>query len=154
MRTTPTTAFVALALLFAAGVHAADPERLRQEVEDAERAFARSMAERDHAAFSTFLSEEAVFFSDDAPLRGKQQVAAAWKTYFQEPVAPFSWAPEQVVVLNSGTLALSSGPVRDPAGARFATFNSIWRLEPDGRWRVVFDKGSRDCPDSARAAED
>lgn len=154
MGITPTTILAALALLFAAGAHAADPERLRQQVEDSERAFARSMAERDHAAFSNFVSEEAVFFTDDAPLRGKRQVAAAWESYFQEPAAPFSWAPEQVVVLDSGTLALSSGPVRDPSGARFATFNSIWRLEPDGQWRIVFDKGSRDCPSSARAAGD
>jgi hypothetical protein len=32
-----------------------------------------------------------------------------------------------------------------------ATFNSIWRLEPSGQWRIVFDKGSRDCPDPAAA---
>jgi hypothetical protein len=32
-----------------------------------------------------------------------------------------------------------------------ATFNSIWRLDADGQWRVIFDKGSRDCEDPARA---
>ena len=57
--------------------------------------------------------------------------------------APFSWRPEVVEVLDSGTLALTSGPVRDPTGKQTGTFNSIWRREPDGRWRVVFDKG---CP--------
>jgi hypothetical protein len=54
-----------------------------------------------------------------------------------------------VVVLDSGALALSSGPVRNPAGERVATFQSVWRLEADGQWRIVFDKGSRDCPDPA-----
>jgi len=44
--------------------------------------------------------------------------------------------------LDSGTLALSSGPVRDPTGKVVARFNSIWRQEPGGVWRVVFDKGS------------
>jgi ketosteroid isomerase-like protein len=57
--------------------------------------------------------------------------------------APFSWRPETVEVLESGTLALSSGPVFDAAGQPIGAFNSIWRLEADGRWRVVFDKG---CP--------
>ena len=124
------------------------------QVEDTERAFAQSMADRDFEAFSAFLSEEAVFFSGDTPLRGKQAVAEAWKGFFEGPDAPFSWAPEIVQVLESGTLALSSGPVRDPAGNRVATFTSIWRLEQDGRWRIVFDKGSRDCPDPAPAAEE
>lgn len=121
------------------------PDQLRKEVEDTERAFARTMADRDHEAFVAFLAEEAVFFSGNTPLPGKQQVADAWKPYFEGPDAPFSWGPELVVVLDSGTLALSSGPVVDPAGKRVATFNSIWRLEPSGQWRIVFDKGSPDC---------
>jgi len=45
-------------------------------------------------------------------------------------------------VLDSGTLALSTGPVKDPKGEIVARFNSIWRLE-SGQWRVIFDKG---CP--------
>jgi ketosteroid isomerase-like protein len=145
-----------ITLLLACGAAAQGPEleRLRQQVEDTERAFAQTLADRDHQAFMTFLSEETIFFSGDTPLRGKLQVAEAWKSYFQEPAAPFSWAPELVVVLDSGTLALSSGPVRDPAGARVATFNSVWRLEPDGQWRIVFDKGSRDCADPAQSAGD
>ena len=53
----------------------------------------------------------------------------------------FSWAPDSVEVLADGTLALSTGPVRDPAGKATARFNSIWRQEEPGVWRVVFDKG-------------
>lgn len=64
--------------------------------------------------------------------------------------APFSWDPETVVVLASGTLALSSGPVRNPAGERVGAFNSVWRRQADGRWRIVFDKGCPPC-DCGRA---
>ena len=146
-------AFACLSLLMAGTSAAGEAmlEQLRQQVEDTERAFAQTMAERDHDAFMAFLSEETVFFSGDMPLRGKQQVSDTWKPYFDGPDAPFSWEPELVVVLDSGTLALSSGPVRNPSGQRVATFNSIWRLEPSGQWRIVFDKGSRDCPDPAAA---
>ena len=119
-----------------------------QQVSATERAFAKSMADRDLAAFNAFLSEEAVFFSGPTPLRGKAQVSAFWKRFFDAPMAPFSWEPQDVVVLDSGTLALSSGPVRNPAGKQFATFTSIWRLEAPGVWRIVFDKGNDvcDCP--------
>jgi len=48
-------------------------------------------------------------------------------------------------VLDSGTLAHSSGPVMSPDGNVFGMFNSVWRLEPDGRWRVIFDKGCDVC---------
>ena len=122
-----------------------DLDQLRQQVEDTERAFANTMVNRNHDAFTSFLSDETIFFSGETPLRGKQQVADAWKPYFQEPGAPFSWEPQTVVVLDSGTLALSSGPVRDPDGKQVATFNSIWRLDPDGTWQIIFDKGSNTC---------
>jgi ketosteroid isomerase-like protein len=118
---------------------------IQQVVADTERAFARTMAERDHAAFVRFVSEEAVFFSGTKVLRGKQQVADAWKPYYQGPTAPFSWQPEQVEVLQSGALALSSGPVRDAQGKLIATFSSVWRLEAPGVWRIVFDKGNEVC---------
>lgn len=123
------------------------PDRavLQQQVLDTERAFAKTMADRDHAAFSGFLSEETVFFSDPDVQRGKEAVVAAWKPYFAKPAAPFSWKPEHVEVLDSGSLALSSGPVYNAQGKRIATFNSIWRQEAPGVWRIVFDKGSEVC---------
>lgn len=124
------------------------PAELQQQVRATETAFAQSMAARDHAAFSAFLSEEAVFFSGAKVLHGKAAVAQAWKRFFDAPTAPFSWQPDQVEVLPSGTLALSSGPVHDAQGKLIATFTSVWRQEAAGVWRIVFDKGSDvcDCP--------
>jgi ketosteroid isomerase-like protein len=117
----------------------------QREVEATERAFAKTMADRDHAAFTGFLAEDAVFFGGKEPQRGKAQVAAGWKKYFDKPAAPFSWEPAQVEVLDSGMLALSTGPVRDADGRIIATFNSIWQRQPSGNWRIVFDKGSEVC---------
>ena len=120
---------------------APDIAALAREVQAAERAFARSMAERNHAAFTAMLSEQAVFYSGPQVLRGKAAVAAGWRADFDAPAAPFSWVPDSVEVLTDGTLALSSGPVLDPAGKPVARFNSVWRQEAPGVWRVVFDKG-------------
>jgi ketosteroid isomerase-like protein len=129
------------------GFALAEPPDLRKEVFETERAFAKTMAARDHAAFATFLAKEAVFFGAGV-LRGAEAVAAGWKKHYEGPAAPFSWEPEQVEVLESGTLALSSGPVRDPAGKVVATFSSIWRREGPATWRIVFDKGNPVCPKS------
>ena len=123
----------------------ADLSLLRRQVEETERAFAKTMADRDFAAFTSFLSGEVAFLSGPSPLRGKQQVADAWKRYFEKPDAPFSWEPETIEVLESGALALSSGPVHDAAGKLIGTFTSIWRLEAPGTWRIIFDWGNEVC---------
>ncbi len=120
---------------------APDLSALATQVRAVELAFARAMAERDHAAFTALLSEQAVFFGGAEVLRGRAAVADRWRRFFDTPAAPFSWEPDQVQVLDDGTLALSSGPVRDAAGRVVARFNSIWRQEAPGVWRVVFDKG-------------
>src|SRR4029453_11734720 len=92
-----------------------DRQALEQQVADTERAFAKTMADRDHEAFTRFLADETIFFSGPTPLRGKAAVAAYWKRFYEKPQAPFSWKPDHVEVLDSGTLALSTGPVTDPA---------------------------------------
>jgi len=129
----------------AASVLQMAPEEARAQVMATERAFARTMADRDHAAFATFISDEAVFFSGPQPLHGKQKVVEWWTRFYTNPQAPFSWEPEEVEVLASGNLAISSGPVRNPAGKPIARFTSIWRQEAPGRWRIVFDKGNPAC---------
>jgi ketosteroid isomerase-like protein len=119
-----------------------------QRVADAERAFAATMARRDLAGFRSHVSQEAIFMgSADTPrvLRGKAAIVEGWKQFFDGPDAPFSWEPDIVEVLDSGTMALTSGPVHDPKGELIGRFNSIWRLEPDGRWRVLFDRGAPVC---------
>jgi ketosteroid isomerase-like protein len=134
-----------LALLAWMAVAPAAESPARDQVWAAEVAFAGTMARRDLVAFGEFIAEDAVFFSGAKATHGKANVVESWKPFFVEKEAPFSWTPDQVEVLASGTLALSTGPVRDPSGKVVARFNSIWRLEAD-RWRVVFDKGSPPTP--------
>jgi ketosteroid isomerase-like protein len=135
-------AATAALLLAVVSAGAQTPEALRAEVFAVERAFARSMAERDFAAFGRHVAEDTRFFGGGTVLRGKAAVLAAWKAYFDGPSAPFSWEPDQVEVLDAGQLALSTGLVRSPKGEVTARFTSIWQRQADGRWLVIFDKGS------------
>ncbi|MEO8740193.1 MAG: nuclear transport factor 2 family protein [Casimicrobiaceae bacterium] len=122
-----------------------DTSEQKAQVIATERAFAKTMADRDLAAFASFVANEAVFYSGPEPRRGKQEVVEFWKRFYEKPEPPFSWEPESVEVLESGTLALSTGPVRNREGKQIATFNSIWRLEAPGTWRIIFDKGEAAC---------
>ena len=135
-------ALLAAALLLQAGA-GPDTAALAEEVRRTERAFAKTMADRDHAAFASFLADDTIFLGRTT-LRGKAAVAAAWKRFYDGPRAPFAWEPDRVEVNDAGTLAVSTGPVRGPDGAKTGQFNSIWRREPGGQWKIVFDHGC-DC---------
>lgn len=108
-----------------------------------ESAFAATMAARDLDGFASFLDEETIFFAGPTELRGSEAVVAAWAPFFEGENAPFSWRPEVVSVIDSGGLGLTSGPVLDPEGNQIGTFNSIWRRNGEGVWKIVFDRG---CP--------
>lgn len=112
------------------------------EVRAREIAFAKTMADRDMDEFLTFVSPEAIFFDGSGSLRGRDAIALGWAPFFEGSVAPFSWHPDVIEVLESGRLALSSGPVTSASGEAIGRFNSVWRKDGDGQWRVVFDKGS------------
>ena len=120
---------------------------LRGQVMAHERAFAATMAARDFEGFGRYLSQEAIFMEGTGAQRGKVAVLTAWRRHYDGRQAPFSWEPEQVEVVESGTLAYSSGPIRDAQGRRIGSYNSVWRLEAPGRWAVVFDRGC-DCRQS------
>jgi ketosteroid isomerase-like protein len=122
-----------------------DHEQLVAQVTAAEIAFAKTMADRDHAAFLAFVAEDAVFLGGKNTLRGRAAVGEGWKRLYADPNAPFSWKPELVDVNGAGTLALSTGPVSTPDGKVVSHYYSTWRRDPDGRWRVVFDNGYDAC---------
>jgi ketosteroid isomerase-like protein len=118
---------------------------LEKQVSATELAFAQTMADRNIGAFGDFISDEAVFFSENGAIRGRENIVKRWKSFFDGKTAPFSWSPDHVEALDSGQLALSTGPVLDANGKLIARFNSIWRREPTGRWKIVFDKGCEVC---------
>ena len=128
------------------------PRKSNQELVDAvtaaELAFAKTMVDRDHPAFLRFVSAEAVFLNGGKSLVGTAAIGKFWERFYTSPKVPFTWRPDLVVVLASGTLAQSVGPVANSAGKVVSRFYSTWRLESDGQWRVIFDDGYDlcDCP--------
>ncbi len=116
--------------------------QLELEVTEAERAFARTMADRDIKAFGSFIAEDAVFFSEDPPLRGREAVVSGWQHFFVTAQAPFSWSPARVAVNDAGTEALDTGPVMAPDGrTKVGSFTSVWRRGSDGKWKIIWDNG-------------
>jgi ketosteroid isomerase-like protein len=130
--------------MVAPAVAADDLARLTEEVRATEVAFAKSLADRDVKAFRAMIAPDVIWLAD-VPLRGPDQVLTRWQKFFDAPQAPFSWRPELVEVQEGGRLALSTGPVSNAAGKKVATYTSIWRREPSGEWKIIFDSGSPVC---------
>lgn len=140
------TALVAAAAL-PLGAQAATPAwpeaheiaRRTEHLRATEVAFAATMAARDLAAFARFLAPDTVWTGGKDPLIGPEAVVAGWRAYFDGPAPPFSWAPDTALVLPSGELGRTAGPVHGPDGTLLLRFNSVWRRLSDGRWEIVFD---------------
>jgi ketosteroid isomerase-like protein len=144
-------------LLAAATTVLADPV---DEVRCREIGFSQAAEQQDLDAFRAFIDADARFVSSSVR-RGPEAITEAWTVFFQDGGPTIKWRPQVVEVLDNGVLALSRGPFRvitpgengEPT-EQWGTFNSIWRLNDDRVWRVVFDAGSpaATVPDDATRA--
>ena len=135
-----------MTLLIAGAAALADPA---DDVRCREVGFSVAAENRDAAAFAAFIDEDARFVGNSA-IRGPAAVTEAWKPYLTEGGPEIKWRPRFVEVLEDGKLALSRGPYRlivtgedGQRAEHWGTYNSVWRLKPDGSWKVVFDAGSQ-----------
>ena len=130
---------------------------LADEVRCREIGFSKSIENKNIETFKTFLDADARFISD-RPRRGIEEIAAGWSVFAAEDGPSIRWRPMYVEVLEDGALALSRGVYEFVAIAEdgtetrsYGSFNSTWRLNEDGVWRVVFDAGD---PWARPASED
>ncbi len=121
---------------------------------ESERAFASASVRNGmREAFLEFLAEDSILFRP-RPVAGRQ-----WM--LNQPARPgvLAWQPIFAEVAASGDLGYSTGPWEfrqersdeQPAGQ--GHFISIWKKQPDGRWKVVLDTGISCPPPAAAFAE-
>ncbi len=140
-----TKTLISIITCLIAGTAIAEPA---DDVRCREINFSQSVENQDIDAFRSFIDVDARFIGSGV-LRGVDQVAQAWSVFFTTDGPRIKWRPQIVEVLENGTLALSRGPFKSVAidahgnvQENWGTFNSVWRLNEDGEWRVVFDAGS------------
>lgn len=139
--TLPAAAGTASAASAASWPSADEIARRVAEVSATETAFAAAFAARDLAAFRSFLAADTVWMGKE-PLYGPDAVMKAWNAWLTAPKPPFNWGPDLALVLPSGDLARTTGPVKDPEGKQVGRFQSTWRRKAAGGWEIVFDFGT------------
>ena len=135
---------LALVVLAGSSAHA----DLADDVRCREVGFSVSAETRDAELFASFIDFDARFVGNSVS-RGPSSITEAWSVFLTNGGPAIKWRPQFVELLEDESLALTRGPYRmittDENGVEtehWGTFNSIWRLNDDGVWRVVFDAGN------------
>ena len=136
---------VPILLLLSSQIFAAPADEVRCR----EIGFSLAAEARDAVQFASFIDPDARFVGSSV-LHGSEAIVEAWQVFFSADGPSIKWRPQFVEVLEDGTLALTRGPYRvistDESGSRkesWGTFNSVWRKQADGEWKVVFDAGNQ-----------
>jgi ketosteroid isomerase-like protein len=110
---------------------------------ESERAFAKRCGEIGvRASFLEFFADSAIAFTPE-PIRYKEAVKGL-PPQSNPLLVRLQWEPQTGGVSWSGDLGFTTGPsVRTEPDKpdRYGQFLSIWRLQPDGTWKVVADIG-------------
>lgn len=120
----------------------------KQEIFQAEADFAHmALKEGIEPAFLAFAAEDAVMMRNNQVVRGREEIRQ-W--FAKRPSDPskikLDWKPDFVEVSASGDLGYTYGPYTltmiDSAGTaqtQTGIFHTVWKRQPDGSWRFVWD---------------
>ena len=124
-----------------------DPTKLKQEIVEAEAAFAKMAADKGIAeAFYTFAAEDAVIKrQNDTLIIGRDAIRQYYSAPFYQS-AKVDWKPDFTKVSTHGDLAYtygkftwtsqdSTGEVSEIKGV----FHTVWQRQADGSWKYVWD---------------
>jgi ketosteroid isomerase-like protein len=120
------------------------------QIVKSDAAFAQSVAEKDRTKFLSFIAEVTTFNGGAAnELHGRDAVMKAWGDFFAPDGPTLSWTPTKGEVIGAGDVGYTTGRSvfrqKDASGKvteRRGQYVTIWRKQPDGSWKVVFDTGS------------
>ncbi|MGE5721231.1 MAG: hypothetical protein ACM3YM_02125 [Sphingomonadales bacterium] len=104
---------------------------------DAEHEFATmAQTQGQWTAFRAFAAPEAVMFVPE-PV-----TAQAWLADRKDPPVPVMWWPGRSWVACDGSLAVNTGPWVRSGGRSSGTFTTVWKRQPSGEWKWLFDGGN------------
>lgn len=134
------------------------PHQTARDVAEAERAFARRSVETGwREAFLEFFADDAVSYAPD-PGNAKERLLKRPPTPRPQKVI-LHWWPVYADISRSGDMGLSTGPsvAYENTPERKAVYHgyyfSVWKVRPDGTWKVAIDIGVETPPPAAADLE-
>ena len=147
-------ALVAVAglVLASLAVGAPEPTDEREQLLAADRAFDQATAEKGIEGWVSFFAPNGSMLpGDDPPVTGPEAIREFMGPTLAQPDSSLRWQPTRAEVLIPGVLGMTTGRWErrsvDAEGkpmSPMGTYVTIWKEQPDGAWKVVFDTGSPD----------
>src|SRR5581483_6914639 len=147
MKKTIMALFFSLSLVAGGFAQKTDPATELRAMVETERDFARTSVEKGtREAFLNFLADDGLIFRNGL-VNGK-------KVWNERPNSPsqLAWKPVFADVAGAGDLGYDTGPwefrnaAADKKPAAQGFFVTVWRKQPDQRWRAALDMGSTTPP--------
>ncbi len=113
-------------------------------------------AERDFSALSAKIGRRKAFLANFAPdcivfapgpVNGIKRTTAD-----PEGQGSLTWEPTRAEIANSGDVGYTTGPWTYRIGDKvvLGQYFSVWKVQPDGKWKVVIDAGSGNADGSQK----
>lgn len=134
------------------------PAATARDVAEAERAFARRSVETGwREAFLEFFADDAVSYAPD-PGNAKERLRKRPPTPQPQKII-LDWWPVFADISQSGDMGISTGPSHgyentpERKSVYHGYYFSVWKMQPDGTWKVAIDIGvETPTPPAADAA--
>jgi ketosteroid isomerase-like protein len=121
---------------------------LLAEVMEADRAFARAVAEQGLEAWVAAFSQDGAMIPPSGPvMTGHEAIREAMAGAFRTPGFAVSWDPVGGDVARSGDLAYTFGDYQHSVDSKVITrgrYVTVWRRVGDSDWLVIADIGNRE----------
>ena len=123
-------------------------EKWKREIVKTELEFAElAQKEGIPKAFLTYAAEEVVLMRNNSLIIGKESLRESYKINKSElGNVSLSWKPDFVDVASSGDLGYTYGKyvyteIDSTGNAKIDSgiFHTVWKRQPDGKWRFVWD---------------
>lgn len=127
-----------------------DMEAERHALMEADEAWSES--HEDVERFLTFLTEDALFMPDDAPLARGEAIRTTWEALLALPGFSLAWSPATADVSASGDMGYTAGSYElnfEQNGSPVVTvgkYLTVWKRQADGSWKVAADCFNTDAP--------
>ena len=111
-----------------------------------DRAFAKQSAARGALAWQEIMAPNAAKPANGGRwLMGPQEIGNDMKSAFDSGLT-LAWEPARAEISRGGKLGYTWGRYHSvfSGKAREGTYMTVWQMQPDGSWKVLFDTGDPD----------
>jgi uncharacterized protein (TIGR02246 family) len=114
-----------------------DTEAIRTTIADGSRQWAAAVNAGDPEAVTNLYADDAVIYAPDGPpVTGRSEISTFFNEMLSEGPVPTTLTTNDVIIAESGDLAVETGSFTDPNGA--GKYVTVWR-NVGGDWKIGID---------------